>query len=195
VGLLVPKEPIRTLIAALSGVPVSRVYWDGEPEKHIGPISGKAGKITLNVPARAENGTIEPRRTYTGGPTPTQTTEWGKHETMTLSIRADNFIGHGEAFDTLEKVRFRLGLPSSRAALRAADLAFVDAPLLVTRGTMVVDTRVVSSSVMDVRLAQVVSEVPEGQDGNEGWIEKVSSASGPFDPDAPVYDLEGDFDP
>lgn len=192
-ALTLPKEPIRQLIAELSGIPVSRVYWDGEAEKHIGPIAGKAGKITLNAPAIAELGTLEPRRTYEDTPEPKQTTEWGTHETVTLSIRADNFIGHGEAFDTLAKVRFGMKLPSSRAALRAADLAYIDSPMIVTRGNTVVDTRVISASSLDVRLAHLVTSVPTGalaEDGEEGWIEKVSSAD-PADPDdAPAFDLE-----
>lgn len=197
-GLLVPKEPIRALIAALSGVAASRVYWEGEAEKHIGPISGKAGKITLNATASETNGTLEPRRAYASSPTPEQTTTWGAHETLTLSIRADSFVGHDAAFDMLNKVRFALQLPSSRATLRAADLAFMDSPLLVPRGNVAVDNRIVSSATLDVRLAHVISSAPtdiaEGVDAYEGWIEKVSSGS-PEDPEnAPAYGLEFTID-
>jgi hypothetical protein len=187
VALTVPLEPLRTLIASLSEIHVTRVYWQGEPEKHIGPVVGKSGKITLNVPARAINGTLEPRRAYTATPSPSQTVEWGAHRILTISIRADNFSGHGKAFDTLESVRVGLELPDGRASLRAADLAFVDAPLIIPRD-MVVDNRSVSSAIMDVRLAHMLSMSAV----SEGWIDKVSSKSyPPGDPaTAPTYELE-----
>lgn len=175
----VPREDIRTLVATLSGIPVSRVYWAGEAEKMAGPISGKAGKITLNVVARAINGTEEPRRTYNAG-TGKLDVEYGAHRTLTISMRADNFLGHGQAFDTIEAVRFRMARAASRSALLAADLAFVDAPSVVSLDYKV-DTREVSAASLDVRFAQVVNETDTA--GAEDWIEKVSTAAAPADLD------------
>ena len=184
-GLAFPKEEIRALVAALSGVAASRVYWGGEPEHHIGPISGKAGKIVLNVVAIAENGGIEPRRYDEDG---TQKTEWGHNETVTISARADAFKGHGEAFDVLQNVRFRLKLPSSKKTLRAAGVVFVDAPSIVPLDSSV-DTREGNAASLDFRVARVPSEVPE-VDGDEGVIEKVISGDAPDPPsDAPAYGL------
>lgn len=173
-ALSIPKEEIRSLVATLSGIPASRVYWDGEPERPmLGPVSGKAGKITLNVPARAELGTIEPRYEY-DGVTGEQSEEWGAHETLTISIRADNFLGHGEAFDTLEKVRFRIARPTYRTQLRAADLAYIDSPSIVSLD-YAVDNRAISAASLDVRLAHMRSEAvsdatTSGEESAE-WIE------------------------
>ncbi len=192
-ALEIPVEAIRAVVATCSGIAASRVYWAGEPEKHIGPISGKAGKLTLTLSAVVE-GPLEPRREYDGeADPPTQTTEWGETETLTISIRADNFLGHGKAYDTLRKLKRGLRYPSSLAAFRAADLSYLEAPSIQSLSNQVVDNRVISSAAMDVRLSFVASEVPEGPDGHEGWIEKVSSVDPPDweeNPVVPVYDLE-----
>lgn len=186
-ALTVPTEEIRALIASLSGVALSRVRWSGEAEKTLGPIGGKAGKITLDVAARATNGTLEPRRTF-NATTQTLEEEWGAHRTLTINVRADNFLGHGEAFDLLEKVRFGLELPAGRAALRAAGLAYVDAPSIVPLD-LVVDNREVSSASLDVRVAQIASQDVTVAAGT-GWIEKVKSGPAPADPLAGNADLK-----
>ncbi len=212
-ALEIPVDAIRELVATLAGVAESRVYWHGEPEKHIGPIAGKAGKITLTMTASVV-GELEPRREYSvdmvvpewdpeteeepdAVAVPKQTTEWGETETITVTIRADNFIGLGKAYDTLRKVRRGFRYPSALAALRDADLSYLESPSIQSLSNQAVDNRIISSAVMDVKLSFLASEVPEGEDGNQGWIEKVSSkAYPPGDPTtAPVYDLEGDFEP
>ncbi len=195
-ALEIPVEAIRSLVAAVTGFPASRVYWQGEAEKHIGPISGKAGKLTLTMTSAVE-GPLEPRRTFDGeADPPTQTTEWGESEILTITIRADNFIGHGKAYDTLRKLKRGLRYPSSSAALLAADLAYLDAPSIQTLSNQAVDNRIISCAAMDVRLSFLASEVPDGPDGHEGWIEKVSSHNPPTWGDPPedteveVYDLD-----
>jgi hypothetical protein len=185
----IPREAIRTLVAQLTGVHVSCVNWQGEPEKALGPIGGKAGKITLNVTARRINGTEEARRTYDED-TQTSRVRYGAHRFLTISIRADNFLGHGEAFDTLERLRLRLYRPASRKALRDVKCSFMDCPSIQALDR-VVDNRAVSAASMDLRLQQVV--VDAGDDGLgmvEPWIEKVSSEEDPDPPTAPVYGLE-----
>ena len=169
----VPRDELRTLISTLSGVPESRVYWDGEPERTVGlwGASGKAGKITLDVVARASLGGEEMRINDD------EEEILGGTRVLTISCRADNFLGMGEAFDTLEYVRLRLLRRSSRAALRDAGLAYVDAPSITTIDYSV-DNRAISSAVLDIRLSQVVTDAPpqEGPDATE-FIEKVTTKS------------------
>jgi hypothetical protein len=178
----IPTDEIADLIATLSGVARSRVYWDGEKEHAaIGPVSGKAGKIVLNVTARAINGREEVRQSYevANATQPAGLVEsWGAHRTLTISMRADNFLGHGEAFDLLEKVRVRLVRYSSREALRDVGLAFVEASSVQTISYNV-DNRAVSSARMDMRVAQVLVDRDVDASGNavaNSWIETADIA-------------------
>lgn len=184
----VPREAVRTLIATLSGVTSKRVYWAGEAERSIGPVGGKAQKVTIAVISRAEDGMLEPRRDFNEG-TQTMTEEWGAHRVITISIRAENFLRAGEAYDTLEKVRFGLAMPDGRAALRAVDLAYIDAPMIQDLDG-VVDNREYSAAVLDVRCAHAASTDPR----EVPWIEKLTSKPGPFTTEEadelPVADLD-----
>lgn len=183
----VPKEALRSLIASLTGVPASRIYWAGEPEKPYLPIGGKSQKLTLNVVARATNGRLEVKRTYDPD-TNTQTEEWGAHRVLTISVRADNFVNAGEGFDTLEELRLKLELPSSRATLRAADLSYVDTQAIQTLD-LVIDEREISSAILDVRFMHLVQVDPVVAP----FIEKVTAKPGPFTDEEvaalPVVDL------
>lgn len=188
-GHEVPREPLRALVASLSGVPASRVYWDGEPEKHLGPIAGKAGKIVLNVTARAANGEPEERREWNPD-TLEYELEYGAQRTLTISVRAHNFLGFGEAYDLLEKVRMGLARKTSRATLRAVDLAYVDTPSIVQLPNSTVDTRVYSAASLDFRVSQLVTDAPDPTGVTGTWIEKVNKDNPPDPASAPVYDLE-----
>lgn len=171
-----PIEAIRNLIATLSGVPASRVRWQNEAEKIALPIAGKAGKITLNVVTLGEPNGLEPRRQFDAG-TQKLTQQWGGIEEITVSVRVDNFLGRGTAYNLLRKVRFALMQwgGSSQAALNAAGLAYLDAPSIVNLDYEV-DNREVSSASLDVRLSQVITSDLEEMP----WIEKVTSRSPPF---------------
>lgn len=162
-----PKEPLRTLIASLTGIPISRVYWRGEPEKMTGPIGGKAGKITLQLTALAEGDGYEVRRALSGSDL---TERGGLTDIATISIRADNFLRYGEAFDLLRKLRLQLQQRDVKATLRASEMAYVDAPS-VTRLDYVEDNREVSAANLDMRVAHVATLEPTPID----WIERVTS--------------------
>ncbi len=166
----VPKEAIRAIVATLTGVPASRVNWDGEPERSVGlwGVSGQAGKITLNVVSRQFIGSEEMRINDDDEEV------IGATRILTISCRADNFLGLGEAFDLLEKMRIGFYRRSIRKTFRDAGLAFIDAPL-ITPLDMNVDNRAISSAIIDVRLAHIATDAPpqEGLDKTE-FIEKVS---------------------
>lgn len=181
---VVPVDAIRTIISTLSGVPESRVNWDGEPERSVGlwGASGAAGKITLDVLSRASNGEPEMRIID-------NVEVIGANRILTISCRADNFLQLGEAFDLLEKVRLGFMRRSIRKAFRDAGLAYLDA-VLITPIEYNVDTRAVSSAVLDIRLAQTVTDAPP-QDGDPldktEFIEKASRKSAE---DIPDFDAE-----
>ncbi len=171
-----PKEVIRNLIASLSGISASRVRWQGEAEKASLPIGGKAGKITLNVVALPEGDAMEARRAYDAG-TKKLTQQWGAIEEVTISVRADNFLGAGEAYNLLRSVRFKFMQwgGTTQATLNAAGMAYIEA-LAITKLDYEVDTREVSAASLDIRLAQLItSEIEEIP-----WIEKVTSQSPSF---------------
>jgi hypothetical protein len=155
---------VRSLVASISGVPVSRVYWDGEPEHAVGPISGAARKINLSILARSANGTLEPRYAYDGG-TSTLNETHGTHRQVTVTIKPEIIAATDDVGDLLEDLRVGLELPTNRATLRAADLAFVGATLINEAG------------VLDVELSQVISKSPTVPAGT-GWIEKVTTTDG-----------------
>ncbi len=171
-----PKEVIRTLVASLSGIPASRVRWQGEAERVALPIGGKSGKITLNVVALTEGDAMESRRAYDAA-TKTLTQQWGATEEITISVRADNFLGAGEAYNLLRKVRFALMQwgGTTQATLNTAGLAYIEAPS-ITKLDYEVDNREISSASLDIRLANLItSELQELP-----WIEKLTSKSPPF---------------
>ncbi len=182
-----PKEAIRQLIASLSGVPESRVRWRGEAEKATLSIDGKAGKITLNVVAMTEGNGLEARRVYDVD-TDTLTEQWGTTEELTVSVRADNFIGYGAAYDLLRKVRFAFPLPATAETLHAAGLAYIEAPSIVNLDYSV-DNRAVSAASLDLRFANLVTNEPTAVT----FIAKVTSKAGPFTEEEiaalPVADL------
>ncbi len=169
----VPKEALRTIVSALTGVPESRVCWDGEPERAVGlwGAAGKAGKITLNVVSRALVGTEEMRIDDN------EEEIIGGTRVLTISCRADNYLGMGEAFDLLEKMRMGFLRRSARKALRDVGLAYLDAPL-ITNLDFSIDNRSISSANLDIRLTHVATDAPPqvGLDKTE-FIEKVSRKS------------------
>jgi hypothetical protein len=174
----VPKDEIKALIVTLSGLVASRVVWDGEVEKMVGPVSGRAGRIVLNVTARATNGREEVRRSLEDavGDQPEGVVDsWGANRILTISMRADNFLGLGEAFDTLERLRMRLVREASRLALREVGLAFVEATNVIPINYNV-DNRPISSASVDLRVAQTIVDRDEDDNGDavaNSWIENV----------------------
>lgn len=166
----VPQDEIRSVISKLSGVPESRINWDGEPERAVGlwGAAGQAGKITLSVVARLINGADEMRVVD-------DVEIVTSNRILTIGCRADNFLKMGDAFDTLEKIRIGLFRRSARKTLRDAGLAFVDAQTITTLDYDV-DNRVISSATLDLRLSQTVTDAPP-QDGSLDqtvFIEKAS---------------------
>jgi hypothetical protein len=170
VSVEVPIEALRTIVATLSDIPATRIYWDGEPERAVGLFgaAGKAGKITLQVISRALNGGEEMRIDDD------ELEVVGVNRILTCSMRADNFLGLGEAFDLLEKIRMGLFRRSVRKALRDVGLSFVDAPLITTLDYNV-DNRAISSASLDIRFSQTATDAPPqtGLDTTE-FIEKVT---------------------
>ncbi len=169
-GVEVPVDAIRAIVSTLTGVPESRVYWDGEPERSVGlwGASGKAGKITLNVVSRALVGTEEMRIDDN------EEEIIGGTRILTISCRADNYLGMGEAFDLLERMRMGFLRRSVRKSLRDAGLAFLDAPL-ITNLDFSVDNRSISAANLDIRLSHIATDAPPqtGLDATH-FIEKVS---------------------
>lgn len=191
-----PIEAIRTLIATCSELPSTHVVWDGEEEPAVMfGTTVKAGKITLNPIAREIVGPEEILRTYDEGTGELVETYTGQR-IVTISCRADNFLGLGEAYDLLERVRIRLMFRSSRKALRDAGLSYVDAPSISVLDYQV-DQRAISSANLDVRLQQSIFEVIDNETADPldrgETIEKVTSKSAeevPNVPAAPVVDFD-----
>ncbi len=176
----VPKEVLRTIVSTLTGVPESRIYWEGEPERTVGlwGAAGKAGKITLNVVSRALVGTEEMRIDDN------EEEIIGGTRVLTISCRADNYLNMGEAFDLLEKMRMGFLRRSARKALRDVGLAYLDAPL-ITNLDFSVDNRSISAANLDIRLSHVATDAPPqtGLDATH-FIEKVSRKAAVDIPDA-----------
>lgn len=191
-----PTDDVRWLVSNLTGVPEALVLWDGEGEPAVMfGAPGTAGKITLNVISRETLGVEEVDHQYDEA-TRELTEEFAGQRVLTISCRADAFQGLGAADDVLERLRIRLMRRSSRKALRAVGLAFVDATS-ITSLNYEVDQRAVSSANLDIRLAQAISDAVDNETADPldkgETVEKVTSKSADEVPDvetAPVVDLQ-----
>lgn len=153
-----PVAALKTVLANASGLPTSRIWWNVEEQAAFGPFEDaagiKAGALTCTPISREIVGVEEIRSTY-DAVTGTFSELYVGARRVTISIRADNFLGLGEAYDLLERLRVRLFLRSARRDLRAADLVFIDADSIVNLDYQV-DNRHVSSANLDLRFRQVV---------------------------------------
>lgn len=178
----VPLEEIRSIFATLSGVPTSHIYWEGEPERSVGlwGNAGQAGKLTLDVVSRVLLGGWEVRLDDS------DLEIVGGTRILTISCRADAFIGLGKAFDLLEQIRIGFYRRSTRKSLRDAGLVFSDAPS-ITKLDYSVDNRAISSASLDIQFSQVPTDAPPQVGIDQTiFIEKVSRKEPEDIPDASV---------
>lgn len=166
----VPKEELRTIFAALSGLPATRVIWSGEAVPPATPTEdGKEGRLVLNVAATRTVGWDEEHREY---PTP-DTTEitYRGSRVRTISVRAEQFAGE-EGFDVIEEVRLGVGQDDTRASFNAAGLAFAG-----TSDSHTLDAnagnRALSFAQLDVLFNQSVSKVVTKNEA--GYIQSVKT--------------------
>lgn len=167
----VPKEDLRAIFATLSGLPATRVIWDGEPVPPATPteVGGKTGRLVLNVVATRRLGEDEEIREYPTADT-TKLTYRG-WRVRTISVRAEQFAGD-EGFDVLEDIRLGIGQDDTRALLNAAGLSLASSSDARTLDAFA-GNRAVSYATMDVLLNQTVSKSVTKNEA--GFIESVKT--------------------
>lgn len=166
----VPKEDLRAIFAILSGLPASRVIWDGEPVPPATPTeTGKTGRLVLNVVATRRLGEDEELREY---PTPDTTRlTYRGFRVRTISVRAEQFAGD-EGFDVLEDIRLGIGQNDTRERLNAAGLSLASSEDVRTIDAAA-GNRAVSFATLDVLLNQTVSKVVTKNEA--GYIESAKT--------------------
>jgi hypothetical protein len=166
--MALPKSALRTLFAALAGVPVSNVLWAGEPVPFVAPKAGQVqGLLTLNLITSKSVGWDDMRKSVNGSSL--DTSQEG-NRIHSISCRFDAY-GSEESFDLLERLRSRLQWDSTRATLRASRLSVVDYTTITTLNGSV-DNRELSIAQFDVRLLQTISDNPT--QAGDNWIEHAS---------------------
>lgn len=160
---LLPKEPLRAIFVALSGLPSSRVIWDGEPKGWAGrTTNGKSGHLVLDLITTRKIGVDEETREYNvthaedAEPKPlyTRITHSG-HRVRTVAVRAENYDAE-EGYDLLEQIRLGLGQDDTCQAFFDNDLALNDIEDIVNIGGAA-GNRAVSFASMDVLFNQCIS--------------------------------------
>jgi hypothetical protein len=173
VSTTVPKEELRALFAAMTGLPPDVVIWDGEPVPPV-VFEQDARLVTLNVVSRRAIGRDETTRSYPDAGTVRFT--YKGQRLLVLSVRAENF-GNEEGFDLLEDVRTQLEQGDIGEMLNASNLALNEAGE-VRNLDGVVDNRSISVAQLDVRLNQTVTRVVDKADP-AGWIESIEMTGDP----------------
>lgn len=181
----VPKESLRAIFATLSGLPASRVIWDGEPVPPATPtqVGAKTGRLVLNVVATRRLGEDEELREYPTVDT-TQITYRG-FRVRTISVRAEQFAGD-EGFDVLEDIRLGIGQNDTRDLLNAAGLSLASSEDVRTIDASA-GNRAVSFATLDVLLNQTVSKVVTKNEA--GFIESVKTVGTGTDLDLAGTDI------
>lgn len=164
----VPKDALRTLVAALAGLPVAVVIWDGEP---VPPVVGvqDGRRIVLNVAARRSLGRDEAQRSYPDDAT--IRISYRGQRVLTVSMRAENY-GIEEGFDLLESVRTQLDQADIGVILNASDLSFNSSGDVRTLPG-VARNRAISVAQLDVLLNQTVTRVVDKVVEGGDWIASV----------------------
>jgi hypothetical protein len=173
VSTTVPKEELRTLFAAMTGLPVEMIIWDGEPVPPV-VFEQDARRVTLNVLARRPVGKDETTRSYPDASTVRFT--YKGQRLLSLSVRAENY-GNEEGFDLLESVRTQLEQPDTGAILNASDMS-VNTTGEVRNLDGVAHNRVISVAQLDVLFNQTVTRVVDKAD-SAGYIETVEMTGDP----------------
>ncbi len=165
-----PKEALRAIFVTLSGLPASRVIWDGEPKGWAGrTASGKSGHLVLDLVATRQLGVDEETREYdvtVGENVYTRITHAG-HRVRTIAVRAENYDAE-EGYDLLEQIRLGLGQDDTCALFNAAGVALNSVEDIVSLGGAA-GNRAVSFASMDLLLNQTVSrtyDVPVASTGD-----------------------------
>jgi hypothetical protein len=161
VSTSVPKEPLRALLASISGLPSAFIIWEGEPK---GPVdqSQLARRMILGVVARRRVGEDEEKRAYVPDPANLpdglllQLTFSG-NRALTISVRVENYAQE-EGFDYLENIRTMLGADDVRATLNVSSLSLASVAD-IRQFDSTAGNRKISVAQMDVLLNQRVEKV------------------------------------
>ena len=121
----VPREALRTIFVALSGLPASRVIWDGEPKQFPGKMAnGKSGMLVLDHIATAHVGVDEETKDYDTPSAGQTTVTYSGYRVRTIQVKAENYEGYG--VDFLETLRMRIQGDDYADQLNAAGLSIND---------------------------------------------------------------------
>ncbi len=176
-GTELPKEALRDIFVDLSGLPATRVLWDGEAKGFAGPTAGgETGHIILDCIATRRVGVDEELRDYEVEIAPgvfrTRITYRGQR-VRTLNVRAECY-GNNDGADLLEDIRVRLGSDEVCAALNEADLSLNGDEDVQNVGGASAGNRAVSFASLDVIFNHAVSRVVDvSAESGDTFIESV----------------------
>ncbi len=121
----VPREALRAIFVALSGLPASRVIWDGEPKQFPGRMAnGKSGMLVLDHIATAHLGVDQETEDFDVPTAGSTTVTYSGYRVRSIQVKAENYEGYG--VDFLEILRMRIQGDDYLDALTAAGLSIND---------------------------------------------------------------------
>lgn len=168
-----PKAGIAALIAAIGGVPVDLVIWDGDPIPVAGPRAGKLwGLIVLNLTSDTTWGEYEERQTSFNSTTGALHTTQVTTGVATISCQSRQF-DRQEGFDVLRKIRSGLQKQSTDNALAALAMGF-NTVSTITNLNMIIDHRTISYATLELKLNYALYDDLTNGDGTGDWIEKAA---------------------
>ncbi len=144
----VPKAVLQTLIETLSGV---QAVWSTDPSPDLGRRAGtERAWIILNLQSFRNVGTDELRQAYDPTTDSNVNLQLGNRQ-FTLSCGARSLDATLEAYDLLERVRFRLRTATARAIFAPANLSLRDIQAVQVLSGKVAGTQALKAASMDVR--------------------------------------------
>jgi hypothetical protein len=164
---------LRTWFAAVSGIALEDVLWQGEPE-------GWRGRpcAFLTVLAHGSAGGTDEVRLHSQGPSTDALVQIVGNRVLTLSckVQSREQSPTGRAFVRLERVRDALQLPSSQALFASIGIGLIEPAMLVELGR-VFDRRQESEAVLDLKFTSAVARTSTTE--QLGTIEHVVTERAP----------------
>lgn len=165
-----PIAELITLFEDLSELPQGRVLREGDPE----PFGSHPTTLIYLYPSTVSvNGTDESRATYDDIDDVNVTEQCGVRR-VTLRVKVLAYDVNAMEASLMETIRSRLYRKSSKAALRAVNLALIGVEA-ITSQDRADDGRNVMWGSMDVMLAWAVSETDTTAEG--GIVETVNTTN------------------
>ena len=171
------KDGFLSLIASISGLQPTSVYWWIDPTPTVSDID--RAQVRLEVFNMYALGVDEHRRHVSDGtdgyPVNTYWVQEIGNRHITINIRAEAYDRGVEASEIIDRIRTLIRADAVTAQLDALRLAYVWSEKAM-RVPNAADSRALNTATADFTFAGIANIVSETQN-NQGWIETVNGTN------------------